>query len=264
MSDEGYPVENMAGIPLSTDVNYYFQSELEYLYNGDLSDAVANLRAVAGMIFLVRFVFDYVASFSINSVNTTVNAVKGALSWTGPFAVLAGELARLGLSLGEAALDVSRLRNGEEVAIYKQNTTWKLSIAGMTEAAFHGISDSAVDSAFGVETASDRSDDSQLTMSYTDYLRLFLLLVDGNTLATRISNLISLNITNYRFKINADETAMASAERFDMSKAITDFRLTTTVDLRMLFLSMPFAQKGIQGVVPPRTLSLSVSDYRGY
>ena len=32
---------NMAGIPLGTEVDYYFQSELEYLYNGDLSDAAA-------------------------------------------------------------------------------------------------------------------------------------------------------------------------------------------------------------------------------
>ena len=43
--------ENMNGIPLSVDVNYYFQSELEYLYNGDLTDARNNLKAVTSMIF---------------------------------------------------------------------------------------------------------------------------------------------------------------------------------------------------------------------
>lgn len=37
---------------------------------------------------------------------------------------------------------------------------------------------------------------------------------------------------------------MANATRFDMSQAITDFSITTTVDLRMLFLSMPMAAKG--------------------
>ena len=101
-------------------------------------------------------------------------------------------------------------------------------------------------------------------MTYTDYMRLFLLLVDANTLARRTGRLIELNVTNYRDKLHADEDAMAGANRFDLSKAVTDFSLTTTADLRMLFLSMPFAQKGVNGVVPPRTLPISITDYRGY
>ena len=95
-------------------------------------------------------------------------------------------------------------------------------------------------------------------------MRLFLLLVDANTLARRTARLIELNVTNYRDGLNAVEDDMAKADRFDLSKAVTDFSLTTTVDLRMLFLSMPFAQKGVNGVVPPKTLPISVTDYRGY
>lgn len=270
--EKGYPVENMAGIPLSTDVNYYFQSELEYLYNGNLADAKANLRSVAGMIFLVRFVLNYVASFSINSVNSTVNMVRSALAWTGPFAVLAGELARLALSVGEAAIDVSRLRNGDEVALYKtenaKGTTWRLSIGGLADAAISGLSEAAIDSSFdsasvdGSDTGDD--DEGSFTLTYTDYMRLFLLLVPGDTLGRRTAKLIELNVTNYRDKINADEEKMAAADRFDLSEAVTSFEVSTTVELRMLFLSMPFAQKGINGVVPPATLPITVTDYRGY
>ena len=262
--EEGYPMRNMAGIPLSTDVNYYFQSELEYLYNGNMADAIDNLQSVAGMIFLVRLVFDYVASFSVSSVNSTVNAVKSALSWTGPFAILAGELARLSLSIGEAAIDVSRLRGGEEVTIFKNSDNWQLSLSGMANSAFDGITDAAVDTAFEVETTADDTGDDGLTLSYTDYLRLFLLLVDGDLLAERISNLIALNMTNKSQGLAADEEAMAAAERFEMDKAVTDFQITTTVEARMLFLSMPFAQQGVRGVVPPRTLPITVVDYRGY
>ena len=43
-----------------------------------------------------------------------------------------------------------------------------------------------------------------------------------------------------------------------------DLSVTTTVDLKMLFLSMPVAQKGVNGVVPPGTKELVVTDYRGY
>lgn len=267
--DGDYPKENMAGIPLSKEVNYYFQSELEYLYNGNLADAVDNLKSVAGMMFLVRFVLDYVASFSVSEVNSIVNSVKAALSWTGPFSILAGELARLALSIGESAIDVSRLREGSEVIVFKNNDTWRLSIEGLIKASTEGLSESAVDAAFGAasgegsDTASE-DDDEGITLGYTDYMRLFLLLVPGDTLAGRTRNLIELNVTNYDKGINAVESEMAQAERYDLGKLITGFSLTTTVDLRMLFLSMPFAQKGVKGVVPPRTLAITATDYRGY
>lgn len=262
---------NMAGIPLGTDVNYYFQSELEYLYNGNLADAIENLKSVAGMIFLIRFVFDYVASFSVSSVNTLVNTIKSSLAWTGPFAILTGELARLAVSLGESALDVQRLRRGDAVAIYKGEKTWKFSVSGLLNMVAEEVSDAAVQSALDVGTDSDKdNDDEGATMKYTDYMRLFLLLVDGDTLALRTANLIELNVTNYKEKIgsisdrNSRESKMASVKRFDLENAITDFSITTTADLRMLFLSMPFAQKGVSGVVPPKTLPISVTDYRGY
>lgn len=267
--DEGYPKENMAGIALSRDVNYFFQSELEYLYNGNLSDAVANLKSVAGMMLLIRFVLDYVASFSISEVNAIVNGVKSALAWTGPFAILAGELARLGLSIGEAAIDVSRLRGGDEVAVFKTNDSWRLSIRGLIDASTDGLTEDAVDAAFdaaGVGGSDRRTsdDDEGVTMGYTDYMRFFLLLVPGDTLADRTRDLIELNVTNYRDGINAVKEKMAEAERYDLEKVFTGFTLTTTLDLRMLFLSMPFAQEGVNGVIPPKMLPISVTDYRGY
>ncbi len=73
--------KNMAGIPLGVKVNYYFQSELEYLYNGDLTDARDNLKAVTGMIYLVRFVMNYTASFVVPSVNKTVADVEAAVAF---------------------------------------------------------------------------------------------------------------------------------------------------------------------------------------
>jgi len=261
---------NMAGIPLSPKVNYYFQSELEYLYNGDLSDAIANLKSVAGMIFLIRFVFDYVASFSVSSVNSLVNKIKTSLAALGPFSILIGELARLAVSLGESALDVQRLRRGDAVSIYKKEKDWKFSVKGLLNMVTEELSDAAVESALDVGSDSDNNDDEGATMKYRDYMRLFLLLVDGDTLALRTANLIELNVTNYKEDIgtlddrSAREDKMASVKRIDLTNAITDFSLTTTVDLRMLFLSMPFAQSGVDGVIPPKTLPITVTDYRGY
>lgn len=258
--------ENMAGIPLGIKVNYYFQSELEYLYNGDLTSAKSNLIAVTGMIFLIRFVMDYTASFSITEVNTTVRTVEEALAFLGPGAIAIGELVRLVMALGEGVSDVGRLKNGCKVAIYKTNDTWRFSLGGILDQVADGSVGDLSSSSFG----SDKDDDNT-GFVYKDYMRLFLLLVDGDVLAQRTANLIELNVTNYRNKIgekgdrSAREQAMSAAELFDMSKAVTDFSVTTAVNLKMLFISSPVAQKGyVNGVVPPKTKELVVTDYRGY
>lgn len=252
---------SMSGIPLGIDVNYYYQSELEYLYNGNLKDTKENLKTVTGMIFLVRFVLDYVVSFTVPDVTKTVNTVVSALAVLGPFAFAAGELTRMVMALGEAVMDTSRLKNGDYVSFVKNGNTWRFSISGIT-GTLQTLSFSGKNS--------NQNDDDTAGFGYKDYMRLFLLLVDGDTMAQRTANLIELNVTNKQENIgantdrNARQSAMANADKVDLSNAITGFSLTTTVDLNMLFLSMPFAQEGVNGVVPPGTLEITATDYRGY
>lgn len=257
------PEMSMAGIPMSTAVNYYYHSEQEFLYNGNLANAKANLISVAGMILLVRFVFNYIASFSVSSVKSVVNTIRTSLAGTGPFAVLASELARMGLAIGESAMDVERLRNGEEVALFKKDAQWKFSIRGLAESIGEDVT-SEIKLEKGSRSEDEDKEEEPGGLTYTDYLRLFLLLVNGDDLANRIIELIQLNVTNCSKQLNADEEAMASAERFDMSKAFTDFSLSTSAEMRMLFLSMPLAQRGVNSVIPPRTMPITATDYRGY
>lgn len=259
--------ENMAGIPLGIKVNYYFQSELEYLYNGNLSSAKENLKAVTGMILLIRFVLDYTISFTIPKVNDTVRHVEESLSFLGPGAIVIGELVRLVMALGESVTDVSRLKNGCKVVLFKTNESWRFSLGGLLDQVVDGVvGDLSSDAISGHD-----KDDDKSGFVYKDYMRLFLLLVDGDVLAQRTARLIELNVTNYRDGIgnkgdrSARESAMSAATLFEMNKAITDFSVTTTVNLKMLFLSSPIAQRGIvNGVVPPKTKEVTVTDYRGY
>lgn len=264
------PEYTMTGIPLGIEVNYYYQSELEFLFHGNRAEAIENLMATAGLIFLVRLVFNYVASFSIPSVQNTVTVVKGALAWAGPFAIAAGELARLALVLGESALDVGRLKGGSRVALYKigdhVNDTdqgWRFSLGGLIDEGAAGIGKAKLN-------IKEESDDDSTGMAYKDYMRLFLLLIDGDVLAQRTANLIEMNMTNVKENIaskgdhEAREAAMSEADMFLMRDAATGISLTTSLDLRMLFLSMPFAQEGVNGTIPPGKLEIAVTDYRGY
>lgn len=259
-------VKSMAGIPMGVETNYFFQSEQEYLFAGHSDSAASNVLTVAGMLLLVRFVSNYIASFTITEVNNFVSQVTAAMAATGPFAPLFGELARVVIVLGESVLDVARLRTGCEVVLFKNNDTWKLSLQGLVDTATNSIS--TVDTS--MLESFIKSDDKN-GIGYGDYLCVFLLfLKSSDEIADRTADLIGWNITNYREGIGQlgsqaeRESAMSQAEQFDMSEAITDFSITTTVDLRMLFLSMPVAQAGVNGVVPPGTLTISATDYRGY
>lgn len=263
---------NMAGIPLSTDVNYYYQSELEYIYNGNLSDAIDNVNSLGSMILLTRFVLNYIVAFTIKSVNDIVKAVRSALAFLGPVAIAIAELARLGLALGESLTDLSRLRSGHRVALLKDKETWRFSLTGLAdmtkEAAKEAAKKQVKDSGEG---DSDILDDKEgVGLYYFDYVRIFLLFVNGDNMAERVKNLIALNMTNKTKGIGANKTpeemeqAMAAVELYDMTKARTGFTLTASADVSMLFLSMPLAQNAIEGVVPPKSLTLQVTDYRGY
>jgi len=263
--------KTMSGVPMGLDVNYYFQSELEYLFAGHEKYAPANLATVAGLLFLVRFVFNYIASFTIKDVNTVVKGIKAAFAYTGPIAIVIGELARLAIALAESVLDVGALRSGKKVVLLKDNDTWQFSVDGLLDAAEGEVKDISenLTKSSGDDKKSD-DDDDEKGLLYTDYMRIFLLLVDGDKLAERTAFLISLNMTNKGANLGKlderkeREKAMSKLELFDMEKAYTDFTIITTVDMRMLFLSMPFAQKGVNGIIPPKTVPITITDYRGY
>jgi len=112
----------------------------------------------------------------------------------------------------------------------------------------------------GTEIGVDLS--SILKLKYSDYMWILLLFKGDKDLTYRTADLISLNITNVKQDIRADEATMSSAVLFDMEKAFTDFRITTDVDMKLLFLSMPFVQSRASGM--PGTIAVSVTDYRGY
>lgn len=252
----------LSGLYLDTDVSYFYQSELEYLLHGDLTSASGNLMAVAGTLLLVRFVFNYIATFTVESVSTTISTIKTACNVGGPIGAVigfaVGELARVGFALGESVIDVLRLRGGNAVPLLKTQDTWMLSVVNLAESTMGDL-----------VWRDDEAKPGDLT--YRDYVRLFLMVKDANTIAARTRDLIEINVTVlkndvYRAHtfIYGNEGKMSGVELFRLNEAGTAFTVQTSVDMRFLFLSMPYFQKGINGVVPPENTDMFVVDYRGY
>ena len=234
---------SMAGIPMGTQVNYFFQSELEYLFHGNQRDAVANIRAVARMILLVRFVFNYIATFVIDEIGDELRTLSAP---AGKFKIILREFLRLGMALGESVIDVRNLMiNGEDVPLMKTRICqWTFSLLAPINRPC---------------TCEVRT-----PMYYRDYLRIFLFFRNGDVIAERVSNLIGWNVTNYSEGVNANEGAMTAATQFNMARARTGFEITSQAEIRMLFLSMPFAQRGIDGIRPSTTFPVRATALRGY
>ena len=269
--DEIAFTKSITGVPISPRVNYFFQSEWEYLYEGN-TNAAKNLNAVTRLLFLVRLVCNYIRVFSVSEISTIVSSIRTAFAWCPPLSLILSELARAAFAAAETIIDIAMLRSGHKVPLLKNVAAgeWVCSPRGLINAV-KNIAAEAV-------KKDDDAPKKEKGLSYSNYLLLFMVAkgifyigpeADGATeLAKRCGNLIEWNVINYKENINADESkiseALSSDSRFKLSKMTTDFSITTSVDMRMLFLSMPLAQKGIQSITPPKTLPITVTDYRGY
>ncbi|MDR2713740.1 MAG: DUF5702 domain-containing protein [Clostridiales bacterium] len=256
--------ESITGVKLSPEVNYFYQSEWEYLYSGKKS-AGANLNAITKLIFTVRLVCNYITVFKIKEISAIVTSIRAAFSWCPPAGIILGELARAAFVIAETVIDIASLRSGHKVPLIKSASEWVCSIKG--------ISGKLADIA--KSGASDEKKEKGL--SYANYLLAFFVAKAvlsetieeaSRILAERTADLIEWNIINYKNGLNADEEKMtaaaASEDRFRLSDLATGFSISSTVELRMLFLSMPLAQKGLSGAIPPKTMPVRVIDYRGY
>jgi len=259
--------KSMTGIPLCPEVNYFFQSEWEYLYNGS-ENAAKNLNAVSRLIFIVRLICNYITVFSVSEVTTIITGIRTAFAWSPPLALVLGELARAAFVAAESAIDVATLRAGYKVPLIKRGKSgeWVCSPSGVTKA-LADLSADVIDPGSG-------SDAKGLT--YSNYLVFFFVakgLVDPNTaaeLTRRTADLIEWNVINYENGVFSDEGKMAGAmsagDRFKLEDMKTDFDLTTTVDMKMLFLSMIFARNfsDSRGLGMQTTMPVTVTDHRGY
>ncbi|MCL2425324.1 MAG: DUF5702 domain-containing protein [Oscillospiraceae bacterium] len=296
--------KTISGASLNTDINYFFQSEQEFMFTGNLNSSRLNVLAVSGVILLIRFVFNYISTFIISEIRDTLNGIRKAFPKWG---FLIAELARFGWALAESAVDVVALVSRQDVPLIKlKEEQWFLGLSfgalrklgvqasnslivdaghamdvelGFFEDAIDAVlkykDDEAfklIDTPFGEVVTVGGGDikfkpETMLDISYDQYVFVLLMFISSDTLAERIARLISLNMTNKRnsvfdpgIEIRGSESAMAGVEMFDLSRAITDFTITTTVDMRMLFIASQLAERGLQG----GTMLIEVTNYGGY
>lgn len=248
-------IESLTGIPMGTESNYFFRSEWEYLFNGDKNSS-NNLNKVVWSILLVRFLYNYVLSYSVVHVNTTVESIL-AIPVAGPFLA---PLARAAFAFGESVYEVGTLRQGGEILFFKTGKDWYTSLEKITsDVVSLGDDDNS------------KKEDKRWKVNYSQHLFLLLLAFGpkGDAMTNRIGDLIELNLNNYKLGINGDGGTMASkyggADWRRLEDLYTMIEVDSSANMNMLFLSLPIAKTFLKsGQSPVDKFPVSVKVRRSY
>ena len=271
--EEGNALElvSLTGKPIDAAHNYFYRSELEYLYNGSLK-ASDNLKALSTTIMIIRFIANYASSYIIQGVNADVRGLEAAVSAI-PFAGAALRfLVRPLIVFGETVMDLARLREKHGVVLLKlTGEDWMLTLGGKIEAVAKDTLENAINK--DKSTTDENGKKKEKGLLYSDYLTIFLLAGDPDAIAARTGDLIALNVPMAKSSVAVNTrghseraTAMKDVTLFDLSKAYTGFSITTTTSVRLAFLSLPFARTEMEGagLVPLDTFPVSETVHRGY
>lgn len=152
--------------------------QVEYLVAGKGSD-VENLRSVAGRLCAVREAANalYLLSDNVKRTEAQLLAeVTCTLLWVPELAPVLEAVILLGWAFAESVYDVKSLLNGGRIPLLKNEDSWHYSLS----------------SALWGELQEETREGSG--MSYADYLRVFMMLTDLETLTGRAMNMVEADI----------------------------------------------------------------------
>ncbi|MDE6701052.1 MAG: hypothetical protein K2K10_08600, partial [Acetatifactor sp.] len=152
--------------------------QVEYLVSGKDSD-VENLRSVAGRLCAVREAANalYLLSNSEKRAEAQLIAeFASVLLWVPELAPILEAAILLGWAFAESVYDVRSLLNGGRVPLLKNDESWHYSLS----------------SALWGDLQDETREGSG--MSYADYLRLFMMFTDLETLTGRAMNIVEADI----------------------------------------------------------------------
>lgn len=164
---------------ISKDSGEGLQYQLEYILYGKDSDA-ENLEAVSLRLLAIREIANaiYLAENAGKQTEIkTVSLILATLLGAPQAAEMLEPALLLVWAFGESVLDLQNLLAGEKTALMKSDETWQLSLLSLPKI-FGGIS------------AFRKS--SEEGMSYKDYLRVFLLTGNEDTVLTRSMDMMEI------------------------------------------------------------------------
>ncbi len=193
----------------------FYDCETEYILHGNASQNV-NRQLTTAQLLMLRFAMDTLHVYTDTRKKELATGIAAASAgwWTGGAGIpIVSNLIMCGWGMCEAALDVSELMDGEKIPIFKSKGDWKLDI--------------------GISSEGEKKTDDMFSMSYYDYLRVFLLITPEDDKLDRIEDLIQLNM--------GKEMRGMAIERYN-----TCIRVEAVISMNSLFLNGSFMPSDIK------------------
>lgn len=210
-----------------TEENMYhvLEYETEYILKGKSSD-IDNLTAVMNQIIFIRTIFNFMYLLSDKEKGNLAYGTAAALvGFTGlePLVRITKTLILLAWAFEESIIDVAALFAGEKVAIVKTKDTFMVRFEEIILFNKQLIQQK-------IEKIS-KNNQSTVSLSYQDYLNIFLLIEKQEKKVYRTMDLIERNIQS-RYH-----------NGFSIERCIYSIKVCSTYHIPAKFIQLPFVKK---------------------
>lgn len=256
-----YADYSLTKVKMSKDVNYLYGAELEYLLGG-YNSSKSNLNQARNIICGVRLTMNFLSSYTVSEVNdainTIANAAASAVAASGIGAAAAplvrvavsGAL-RLAFATMETAADWTNLKKRESVVLLKME---------FDDLEGPDVLKGLLGDSFSKNGTAGGSDKKGLSLTYEDYLFVLICLqVNSNTLLSRTSNLITLNVNQAK---NEGDTLTTLG--FKMADTVTAVKATCKVKSDFAVLPDNILELYLKGTDTESLIHTLEGSYFGY
>jgi hypothetical protein len=189
---------------------YFSNYEVEYIINGNKDEEINSLL-IKSEILSIRLISNVIHIYTDPSKMSRITSLAAALSvWSAGLATpLIQTMLVFSWAMVESLYDVDQLIKGEKIPLFKTKTQWKTDITG------------------AVDKKKDTNEkNNPLCLSYQDYLKIFLIIMNNDKKLARIQDLVQLNIG-------------VSSPGFLLEDCKVMLKANTTVSMKNMFLSFP-------------------------
>ncbi len=222
----------------ASDTNFMLYGEMEYIFNGN-ADPKKNFNAVRNSLSMIRFVPNYISTYTIDEINAIINSIQTALSWCPLAAIVVTQGLRLAIAGFETWCDLDLLYGGHKVQFYK-NSLGDLSLITKLETTQAGKDASeAIKTNFNVDlTQKRKASAGNIEISYSQYLIILqMLFVSRDDMIKRTADLIDTNMNYIKSgAITNDDGKSTVSITYSLTKANTAVSATCTVKNNFIFI----------------------------
>ena len=257
-TDEEYVDYSLTNVTMSRDINYLYGAELEYLFGGH-NDSDDNLNETRNIICGVRMAMNFVSTYTIKEVDAAIkaaaDAAAAAVAATG-IGAAAAPLVRVAVS-GALRIAVSTLETVEDWKLLKDRESVLLLKRNLDELS---CADD-IKELIGLEsTSSEHKKSIGIKLSYEDYLYILMyLFVDTDTLLSRTSTLITLNVNQSQYK----EEKLTTLD-FKIENTVTAILSTCKVKMDFVVVPDKFMEIYLSGTSTENVINSIEDRYVGY